>query len=102
KSASGLPTCARARVNFGGIFDFDAKKARLSEIEAAQEDPAVWNDAERAQALGRERKSLEAVVTQLGALARGLDDAQDLFEMGRAEEDDAEGREEERRDEALP
>ncbi|GMV55631.1 MAG: peptide chain release factor 2 [Betaproteobacteria bacterium] len=79
----------RAQVNFGGIFDFDAKKARLSEIEAAQEDPAVWNDAERAQALGRERKSLEAVVTQLGALARGLDDAQDLFEMGRAEEDDA-------------
>ena len=59
-------------MNFGGIFDFDAKKARLSEIEAAQEDPAVWNDAERAQALGRERKSLEAVVTQLGALVRRI------------------------------
>jgi peptide chain release factor 2 len=52
------------------------------------EDPAIWNDAERAQALGREKKSLEAVVLTLEQLASSLRDAGELFEMARAEDDD--------------
>lgn len=52
------------------------------------EDPAIWNDAERAQALGREKKSLEAVVLTLEQLASALKDAGELCEMARAEDDD--------------
>ncbi len=53
------------------------------------EDPNIWNDQERAQALGRERASLEAVVLTLESLATGLDDASDLLEMAVEEGDEA-------------
>ncbi len=76
-----MPTC-------GGIFDFDGKKERLTEVNQLAEDPAIWNDAEKAQALGREKKSLEAVVLTLEHVDGGLNDALELFEMARAEEDD--------------
>ena len=51
--------------------------------------PDVWNDRERAQALGRERASLEAVVTTLEDIATTLDDARGLLELA-AEENDEE------------
>jgi len=52
------------------------------------EDPEVWNDPERAQGLGRERASLEAVVNGIDELSDGLADADDLLEMA-VEEGDA-------------
>jgi len=48
----------------------------------------VWDDPERAQALGRERAALEAVVVTLATLTKRLVDAHDLLELA-AEEDDA-------------
>ena len=53
------------------------------------EDPDVWNDQDRAQALGRERATLEAVVETIDELTDGLGDADDLLEMA-VEENDAE------------
>jgi peptide chain release factor 2 len=53
------------------------------------EEPDVWNEPERAQSLGRERASLEAVVNGLQTIGGGLDDALDLLEMA-AEEGDEE------------
>ena len=73
----------------GGIFDFDAKSARLNEVNHALEDPKVWDDAKRAQELGREKKSLEEVVATLTKLDADLGDAADLFEMAKDEGDDA-------------
>ena len=72
----------------GGIFDFESKRNRLTEVVRLAEDPAMWNDAKRAQDLGRERKQLESVVTTLEKLDQGLRDARDLFAMARAENDD--------------
>jgi len=48
----------------------------------------VWNDPERAQALGRERSSLIAVVDTIEAMDTGIADARDLLDMA-VEEDDA-------------
>lgn len=73
----------------GGIFDFDRKSERLTEVSQLLEDPAIWNDAKRAQELGRERRELEAVVLTLQDLDRALADAGELFEMAREEADDA-------------
>ncbi|MFN0038791.1 MAG: peptide chain release factor 2 [Burkholderiales bacterium] len=70
-------------------LDFDAKSNRLIEVVRIAEDPAIWNDAKRAQEIGRERKQLESVVTILEKLDQGLRDGHDLFEMARAENDDA-------------
>ncbi len=73
----------------GGIFDYEGKKERLTEVLRELEDPGIWNDQERAQALGRERASLEAVVLTLETLAGGLDDAADLLEMAVEEADES-------------
>ena len=53
------------------------------------EDPAVWNEPDKAQALGRERAQLETVVDGLDDIQRHLDEAAELLELA-AEEDDEE------------
>src|SRR5262245_56947324 len=73
----------------GGIFDFDNKEKRLAEIGAKLEDPALWNDPKRAQELGSERKVLSDVVSTLTGLGTDLRDARELFDIARAEGDDA-------------
>jgi peptide chain release factor 2 len=80
-SRSELPRC-------GGIFDFDAKQKRLAEVAKLVEDPAVWSDNKRAQELGKERKSLEGIVSTLTRLDSEIRDARELFEIARSEEDD--------------
>lgn len=50
-------------------------------------EPSIWDDPDRAQALGRERASLEAVVTTIETLGTGCDDASDLLDLA-VEEDD--------------
>jgi peptide chain release factor 2 len=52
------------------------------------EDPAVWNQPERAQALGRERSQLESVVNVLSSVTQGIDDAADLLELANEEGDE--------------
>ena len=49
----------------------------------------MWNDQKRAQELGREKKSLDGTVGILAGIGSGLKDAKELFEMARAESDDA-------------
>jgi peptide chain release factor 2 len=78
-----------ARPSCGGIFDFEAKQRRLAEVSTLAEDPAVWSDNKRAQELGRERKSLESLVSTLVRLDNGLRDARELFEMAKGERDEA-------------
>jgi len=51
--------------------------------------PDVWNDPERAQALGRERAALEKVVEVLDEVGTGLDEAAELLELAREEDDEA-------------
>ena len=41
-------------MRFGGTFDYAAKKERLEEVERELADPELWNEPDRAQALGRE------------------------------------------------
>ena len=74
-------------MSFGGIFDWDEKSRRLSEVNAELEDPAVWNDPKRAQELGKEKKALENVVLTISELQTGLTDNAELFEMSKADND---------------
>ena len=73
--------------NCGGIFDYDGKAEKLAELIQVLEDPKLWDDAERAQTLGREKKSLEAVVGTLSGVGSRLTEARDLFELAREEDD---------------
>ncbi len=72
---------------FGGIFDFETKKERLVEVERELEAPNVWDNPERAQALGKERVILEGIVSTIETLLAGLNDADELLEMAVAEQD---------------
>jgi len=49
----------------------------------------VWSDQKRAQELGREKKALDSAVGTLVGIDSGLSDAKELFDMARAENDDA-------------
>ncbi|WAW89531.1 peptide chain release factor 2 [Xanthomonas citri pv. malvacearum] len=71
-----------------GYLDYDAKKERLEEVSRELESPDVWNDAGRAQALGRERSMLEKTVIGIADVLAGLSDAVDLLELAESEQDE--------------
>ncbi|MEI7457196.1 MAG: peptide chain release factor 2 [Nitrosomonadales bacterium] len=68
-------------------LDYDTKQERLTEVCELAEDPAIWQDAKRAQELGRERKLLEGIVLGLSQIQQDLTDAAELFEMSQEEND---------------
>ncbi|MBK7462102.1 MAG: peptide chain release factor 2 [Betaproteobacteria bacterium] len=69
-------------------LDYDQKRERLTLLNKEMEDPKIWDDAKRAQELGREKKSLENVVLVLESVQGSLDDGRELFTMGKEEGDD--------------
>ncbi|WP_454456178.1 peptide chain release factor 2 [Thauera phenylacetica] len=69
-------------------LDYDEKASKLEEVNRALEDPAVWNNAERAQELGKEKRQLEDVVLTLQKIDAQSRDLKDLFELAEAEDDD--------------
>lgn len=48
----------------------------------------MWNEPERAQALGKERSSLEAIVETLDQMSQGLEDVSGLLELAVEAEDE--------------
>lgn len=69
-------------------LDFDIKSERLTEVLRELEQPEVWSDQARAQALGKERGLLENIVNTIVGLETGLSDASELLEMAVEEEDE--------------
>ena len=81
---SSVPVSRR----FGGIFDVDAKRERLEEVNGLLEAPEVWGDQEKSQTLGKERQSLTHVVATFDEVSQGLDDVVTLYEMALEEQDE--------------
>jgi peptide chain release factor 2 len=59
----------------------------LAELNAAAEDPNLWNDADAAQKIMRERTALEDQIAAIQRLEQELEDATTLIELGEAEQD---------------
>lgn len=76
-----------AQTCFGGIFDFDLKSEQLEEVNRELESPDVWNDPARAQQLGKEKVSLEAIVDTIHNLEKGVEDVEGLLELAVEAED---------------
>ncbi|WP_155935136.1 peptide chain release factor 2 [Methylobacterium sp. 10] len=68
-------------------LDWDTVEKRLAELNAASEDPNLWNDAEAAQKVMRERGALEDAAGAIKKLSQDLDDAATLIELGEMEGD---------------
>ena len=71
----------------GGIFEIDQKNERLQVIKIELEDPAVWAQPEKTQALGKERAQIEETVETMRSLAKHLADTEELYEMAASEND---------------
>lgn len=69
-------------------LDYDGKKDRLEEVSRLVEDPTIWEDPKRAQELGREKKGAGRRRAGHRQHPLHLADSRELFDMGRAEEDD--------------
>ncbi|MGB5093129.1 MAG: peptide chain release factor 2 [Parvibaculum sp.] len=69
-------------------LDWDSARKRLDELNAKAEDPSLWNDPEKAQALMRERTRLEGAISTYLRLEASLNDNIELIEMGEAEGDE--------------
>ena len=65
------------------------KSERLAVVARELEDPRVWDDPQRAQDLGKEKKALDQIVGTLTGLDAGLRDGRELFDLAKAEGDDA-------------
>ncbi len=72
---------------FGGIFDYDTKSRRLIELNLQLEDSKIWDDPKLAQALGKEKKMLDGVVSSIKKLDDDLTGALELFELAASEND---------------
>ncbi|MCJ2037206.1 peptide chain release factor 2 [Methylobacterium sp. J-068] len=70
-------------------LDWDTVEKRLAELNAASENPELWNDADAAQKVMRERTQLDDAVSAIKKLSQDLEDAHTLIELGEMEGDEA-------------
>ncbi|MEQ8229647.1 MAG: peptide chain release factor 2 [Rhodospirillales bacterium] len=68
-------------------LDYDNAVLKLQELNAQAENPELWNDPDKAQALMRERNRLEGGIKNIDDIQRELSDSIELIELGEAEDD---------------
>ncbi|MCA1241591.1 peptide chain release factor 2 [Stappia stellulata] len=68
-------------------LDWDQAIVRLDELNAASEDPTLWDDPTQAQKLMRERQHLDDSINGVRQLEADLNDNLELIELGDAEGD---------------
>ncbi|MCX7304547.1 MAG: peptide chain release factor 2 [Hyphomicrobiales bacterium] len=68
-------------------FDWDQALKRLDYLNMRAEDPTLWNDAQEAQKMMRERQGLDDGVKAVRELTRALEDNIGLIELGEEEGD---------------
>ena len=61
----------------------------MTEVELELADPKIWDHPDKAQALGRERASLENIVTSINDIEEGLKDSSELLSLAESEDDAA-------------
>lgn len=74
---------------FGGIFDWDNAVKRLEELDALCEDPTLWDDADKAQKLMRERTHLEQSIKSVREIEQNLSDNIEMIELAEEEGDES-------------
>jgi peptide chain release factor 2 len=73
----------------GGIFDVDAKRLRLTELETRMSEPGFWTDQQKAQGVVQEVKGLKSWIEPYDGLSGRIDGALDLEEMLAADPDES-------------
>ena len=76
-------------MNFGGYFEYDKKSQRLLEVNAELESPKVWDDANRARELGKEKRLIDDVLSRINTLTTESQGAAELLELAAMDGDEA-------------
>jgi peptide chain release factor 2 len=71
----------------GQRMDIETAPHRLEEFDAMTENPELWNDPTRAQALMRDRRMLADALETYRSISQELEDQIGLIELGEAEGD---------------
>ncbi len=80
-------TWKRVPKSCGGIFDYDQKAERLVEVNRECENPAIWDNPEKAQTLGKERAALQDVVAIIDKLEQGTAEVRAFIALAQEEQD---------------
>ncbi|MGA0019142.1 MAG: peptide chain release factor 2 [Steroidobacteraceae bacterium] len=72
-----------------GFLEYDLKRDRLEEVTRELEDPAIWQNPDKAQELGKERSRLSAQLEELDRVTHSIVDSSELLELAEAENDEA-------------
>jgi peptide chain release factor 2 len=73
---------------FEGIFDIPGKQTRLEELEQLSADPGFWKEAQEAQKINRERKSIENTLAAWAGLQKKAEDCAVLLELAAEVDED--------------
>ena len=86
-----MPSKRRAvkSITSGGYFEYDKKSQRRLELNAELENPKVWDDANRARELGREKRLIDDVISHIDTLTSDSQGAAELLELAEMEGDEA-------------
>jgi peptide chain release factor 2 len=74
--------------NITNIVRPDDLRKRLEEIEQMQQEPEFWSDAEKAGRISQEKTRTERILATYDAAKDALSDAQEYFELAKAEGDE--------------
>ncbi|HQR74621.1 MAG TPA: peptide chain release factor 2 [Sulfurovum sp.] len=83
-----LKTLSLKMGNIKNIMKPESLKARLEEIEQMQQDPAFWNDAANAGLISQEKTKAERILATYSKAHDAVQDAQEYFELSKAENDE--------------
>ena len=74
--------------SFGGLFDIDAKRESIQEIESIMAAPGFWDDAAKSQHIIKNRTAMEKVVQMWDGLVRQTEDVRVMIELGEEAQDE--------------
>ena len=75
--------------SFGGLFDIDAKRESIMEIESIMAVPGFWDDTKKSQEIIKKRTTLEKTVQIWDGLVRQAEDVRVMIELGEEAQDAA-------------
>ena len=87
ETQSKIDAIRKSLILLGQRLDIETAPHRLEEFDAMSEDPDLWNDPARAQALMRDRRLLSDALETYRSLSQELEDQIGMIELGEAEGD---------------
>ena len=76
-------------MNYGGVFDIEACRKRLKELEEKAQNESLWKDHEKMQSLGQEQSRLKKSIEEWEKIHTQLEDVKILLNMSIEEADES-------------